>query len=259
VQADLAVVVLDPLHLLQRSSTARTVRALVGKSRLVLVVNGAVSSLAAEADIRDRLLQEYRSMAAPGVQVPDPEVVFTCAKEALSAFDTFAEAMSEGLSLSERNAALVRFQRGSQRSGIGALQLKISALAGPAVVSLRRRTSLDLATLAIHDLARTIERDRAANTEARKTGHALRTLAHEAATEAKRLSVISRGIDGGTVEGDVTQSLATTQDNISALLRQRWSWLNLIGKARVDDVGSEMGALIARSYGATLEKQASRV
>jgi hypothetical protein len=99
--------------------------------------------------------------------------------------------------------------------------------------------------------------DRQALTEGWQTVRDLRRNSRQAITHAKNISVINRGIEGGRIEGGVDEELRRARRDIQQMFDGRLSWLGLVGRLRVDDVGSELAAYVSQEFGMELERQVS--
>lgn len=221
------------------------------KPGLTFVVNGSIPPSQTEDDIRGRLRQQWANLAH-SLNAPEPNIVNVHAHQAMSAFDAFSSGM-QAASISARSAAVEAFQRQYDQSHIGSLQSCLSKVASQ-IFDPQTATASATARLSLLHLQEIIQNDRRVNLAARDTIRALRAVASQAKSDAKHLSVVNRGIDGGMVEGGVDHSIAQTQHGLEHLFRTRWSWLNLILKARADEVGVESKAYVHQQFGKDLER-----
>lgn len=250
-RADIAIIALDPVHLLEAPTMAQIVANLAYKESLVLVVNGKLPYSSSEDVIRQQLLEQYSSLSP---DTPPPIIVFTQASQGLDALDSLDRALHQG-GIADRVDPVERFQEGFQASNVGGLQKAILSVGMVLENGGPESTSNRTAEAALAHVEKVISDDRHANQAAQQVVEQLVQLASRTASDAKHLSVISRGIEGGLVEGGVKHALSTARGEIDALLVDRWSWINLVFKARADVVGSELSRHLDQTFGREMEKQ----
>lgn len=240
--ADTVVFVVDPLRLTS-TVLGEDLRSLLDSARpVIIVVNGAIPESLSPSAVRERLSND--------------QVVFTDSALALGALD----ALSEGLrrtdaSPSARSRAFETFQHAYLESNIGLLQ---TALAESVKQDYQSRTAISSLTLAKDFLSSTLANDRRSLDSARGAVTELRRTARHASTHAKNISVINRAIEGGRIQGGVDDEVAQARQDIQTLFDGKYSWLGLVGRLRLDDVGADLASYIARQFGNGLEKQVGR-
>lgn len=227
-------------------------RHLAPASNLVFVINGSLRPGDTEHTVRDKLFQELARYRNDGsADTWETSVAFVQADSAILALETLNTGMHSD-SLSARTKAIETFQQHYEQSRMGLLRsLIVRSLDTKANIQLQ--TASNIGRLALAHVQTLTEYDRLVNQEALQSIDTLRTLANRGAANATHMSVVSKGIEGGIVEGGVQHSLATTRKGIEQLFAGRWSWLNLIGKARADEVGTELKAFIHNQFGRDLE------
>lgn len=251
--ADVAVIVLDPVRLLSESISSYLAANLAYKTGLLLVVNGNLPYAVTESSVKATLIEQYKALSPNAV---DPEVIFTRADVALEALDSLQRALHQPV-IAGRHKSVEDFQIGFQTSRIGVLQNRMTALSQAV-----RAAGLGEKASQVGDAAlASIDRDLSTGKEASiaaggMVGHLVQ-IASRTASEARRLSVINRGIEGGLVEGGVKHTVSTAKRSIEQMLRERWSWLNLVLRARADVVGSELSSYLERNFGRDMEIEVS--
>jgi hypothetical protein len=237
--ADVVVLVVDPIRLLSTNLAERLRPLLVSGRPVIVNVNGTLPETLTPTMIRERLGQA--------------QILFTNSALALKALD----ALSEGLQRtdSSRAKAFETFQHAYLESNIGHLQKTLSESVPN---DYRLRTALSSLSLANDFISSTLEGDRHSLVPARSAVTDLRRTARHATTHAKNISVINRAIEGGRIQGGVDDEVAQARHDIQTLFDGKYSWLGLVGRLRVDDVGADLAAYIARQFGNGLEKQVRR-
>jgi hypothetical protein len=167
-------------------------------------------------------------------------------------------ALSDGLqridaSPSTRSKAFEIFQHAYLKSNVGRLQSTLATSTG----NFRLVTAASTLSMALDYIKATLDTDRQALAHGWQAVKDLRRSSRQAATHAKNTSVINRAIEGGRIEGGVDDELARARHDIQLSFDGKLSWLGLVGRLRVDDVGSEMGAYVAQRFGVELERQVS--
>lgn len=243
IKADTLALVVDPIRLTS-TELVETLRPLISSGRPVMViVNGPLPESETPTLIQERIHADLGSV----------QVVFTDSTLALKALDS----LSEGLQRTDatphsRSKAFETFQHAYLRSNVGELQ---ASLSGSLSSGFQLRTASSTVSLANDFVALTLAIDRRALDSARTIVTELRRSARHATTHAKNISVINRAIEGGRIEGGVDDEVTRARHDIQALFNGKYSWLGLVGRLRVDDVGTDVGAYIDRQFGAGLEKQ----
>lgn len=240
---DISVFVIDPYRLIS-AELRDVVRLLADRGKAVVVVDGRLPSSSMEEAIRGQVDQQVKG-------VP---VFFTQSSTALSALDALPRTWDTSPSDAD---AIETFQRGFVASRVGDLRAHLGLLAA-AEPSPQFATARSAAKLAIEHMHSVMASERVANRTADALISELRSSSRRAAVDAKHSSVVSRGIEGGMVAGGVQHSLAETSRGISMLFQDRWSWLDLMRKARADEVGGEMRVYLERHFGKDLERNVGR-
>ena len=243
---DISVFVIDPYRLIP-AELLDAIRLLATRGNAIIVVDGPVPSSTSESTIRHDVEQQIQSKSTP--------VFFTQSTTALSALNALPRAWNTSPS---DTGSIESFQRGFVASRIGELQAHLGSLAA-ANPSPQLGSAQNVARLAYNHMTEVTASERVANRSADALIRELRSSSRRAAVDAKHLSVVSRGIEGGLVAGGVQHSLAETSRGISALFQDRWSWLDLMRKARADEVGGEMRVYLERHFGKDLERNVSRM
>lgn len=242
---DISVFVIDPYRLIP-AELLDAIRLLATRGNAIIVVDGPVPSSTSEETIRQDVEKQIQSTSTP--------VLFTQSTTALSALNALPRAWNTSPSDTD---SIESFQRGFVTSRIGELQAHLGSLAA-ANPSPQPGSAQNVARLAYNHMTEVMASERVANRSADALIRELRSSARRAAVDAKHLSVVSRGIEGGLVAGGVQHSLAETSRGISALFQDRWSWLDLMRKARADEIGGEMRVYLERHFGKDLERNVSR-
>jgi hypothetical protein len=247
--ADHIVLVVDPIQLLT-TDIATSLKPLLASERPVtVVVNGPLPQSTSFESIREKISAQVGLGNAA-------EILFTDSSLSLQAF----AALSEGLqrtdaSPSSRSKAFEVFQHAYLKSNVGRLQ---STLSNPTTESFQTQTAISTLKIAVEYIKNTLTSDRQALTDGWETVRSLRRKSRQAITHAKNISVISRGIEGGRIEGGVDEELRRARHDIQQMFDGKLSWLGLVGRLRVDDVGSVMAAYVAQEFGRELERQVRR-
>jgi hypothetical protein len=244
-QADTLALVLDPIRL-SSTKLVETLRPFISSGRPVIVIaNGPLPESETPSTIQERIQMNLGPV----------QVVFTESRLALKALDSLSEGLQRtDATPSSRSKAFETFQHAYLKSNIGELQTNLS---GSFSEGFQTRTAASTLSLAIEYVASTLAADRLALDTARSAVTELRKSARHATTHAKNISVINRAIEGGRIEGGVDDEVARARHDIQNLFDGKYSWLGLVGRLRVDDVGTDMAAYIDRQFGSGLEKQAS--
>ncbi|RSH94350.1 hypothetical protein EHS25_004153 [Saitozyma podzolica] len=209
------------------------------------VVNGPLPAGASEEDIEASL----RTQLSDHGYRRQPEISFVRADLALKSFDALAVALA---GTERRDAAFNVFQQDFLDSGIGPVQ---KAMVPKPPADFQSETATRTGRLALSIVDDVVRHDLATVKMVGQTVVELERDASAAASRARHLSVSSRGIEGGIVEGGVRHAVLTSKLSLENTLTGRLSWLGLVGRARVDDVASELGDKIQREFGAGLERQ----
>lgn len=244
--ADHIVLVIDPIRLLD-TETASALRSSLASGRsATIVVNGPLPQSASVDSIRQTIVTIVGNT---------PDIFFTDSSLSLQAF----AALSEGLqradaSPSSRSRAFEVFQHTYLKSNIGQLQSNLSTTAS---ADFQSSTAVSTLSMALDHIKTTLATDRHSLNDARQVITDLRRSSRQATSHAKNISVINRGIEGGRIEGGVDEELRRARHDIQQMFDGKLSFLGLVGRLRVDDVGSEMGAYVSQQFGVELERQAS--
>lgn len=250
---------MNPFRLLAAPQIAEILPILVAKGRLHFVINGHLPDNTSTDQITDTVLRQLDEIPSDQnryeASSSNPSISFLRANKALRAWDALAIGLEAGGTISRaRTEAFDTFQRQFLRSGVGALQASLLSLAR-AQTSPQLGTASRTAELALAYIGSTICADRTATSTAAQTVADLRHAADKGGNRAKHSSVVHRGISGGTVDGDVQHEMNRARRDLEKSFAGRWGWLSLIGRLRVDDVGSEVSDYLARQFGRNLERQ----
>ncbi|WVQ83505.1 hypothetical protein IAT38_005646 [Cryptococcus sp. DSM 104549] len=262
---DALVVVLDPIRLTSTPEISPLFPSLLARSSVHFVINGPLPPNSSEASVRSTLLEQLRRVKlsseeiSPNIDASSLNVTFVQASKALSALDALAAGLENQDVLSpSKTKAFDTFQHDFLQSHIGPLQASLLAALtssphlGPVP---QLATAREVAELALRHIGDVITRDRDTAREASYTVSELRRKAEKSAIKAKHLSVASRGIDGGLVEGGVQYEMDRIKGEIERSFDGRLSWLGLVGRLRVDDVALELGGYVGERFGVELERQ----
>lgn len=246
--ADHVVLVVDPIQLLTTDIAASLKPLLAAERPVTIVVNGPLPQSTSFEAIRDKISTQVNLGNST-------QILFTDSSLSLQAF----AALSEGLqrtdaSPSSRSKAFEVFQHAYLKSNVGRLQ---STLSSSATENYQTQTAISTLKIAVEFIKNTLASDRQALADGWDTVRALRRKSRQAVTHAKNISVISRGIEGGRIEGGVDEELRRARHDIQQMFDGKLSWLGLVGRLRVDDVGSVMAAYVAQEFGRELERQVS--
>jgi len=237
------------------SSLSKTaLEATAGRKKAVVVVNGELPPLTSQDEARQHL--ERQLVALSGSAASAVEIIFVDARQAISAFAHLPLGWTTAVEENAHISSIDAFQQNYLQSNFGKLQSHLTLLcAGSAQPQVE--TARDIGELALTHMSRIIEAEKRINRTIRQSIERLMTVSDKAAQKAKHLSVVSRGIEGGTVEGGVKHSLGETKSHMEQLFRQRWSWLSLILRARADEVGTELKSHLLTQFGSDLQRQVS--
>ncbi|KAL7419850.1 hypothetical protein Q5752_005766 [Cryptotrichosporon argae] len=243
--ADAALVVLDPYRLASPRALSDLLPVLSTRP-VHFAINGALPPSMTEAAVADSLRQ---ALAAAGVT--PASISFVDSAAALSALDALASALE---SPEHSAASFEAFQSAFLRSRIGPLQSSLSA-------ALRRVPDPQIATaratarLALDYVAAIIEADETTTRAAADVVARLRKQVAAGLDRAKVGSVVSRDLASAEVDGGVTHGLNAARRALEARFQSRLSWLGLLARLRVDDVGAEIGSFVDSSFGRDIEQQ----
>lgn len=252
--ADSVVAVMDPIRLLDapiyRANDNEVIK-LIAAGPAHYVINGMVPPHMTEEEVQARLEEQ---LAKFHPRAGEYDITFVNADAALNAHEALALALEDSPhpEIPGRQTPFNIFQEGMMLSNINTLQKELSATVP---VDPQLETAARIASEALAYTGEVLASDRHVLQHAQDTVAELRREVRNGAARAKRLSVVARGIDSGVVEGSVDQSVATTKQGLKQLFDGRLSWLGLIARLRVDDVGAEVGSYISRHFGRDIEQQ----
>jgi hypothetical protein len=254
---DITLIVLDPIRLLDTPTLSRVVPLLLKRGNVQFVVNGHLPPGATQQRIRDLLRAAIEQhLSALGLQVTHSDIHFVQAESALSSLDALASGLSETSSSSARVQSFDAYQDGFVRSNLGSLQRTLSETTAALPIP-QSSTAQHIASLAIEYITSVIENDRKIADSAARTVSDLRHSAEDAASKAKHLSIISMGIQGGVVAEGVDHEAVVVRRELEEKFNGKWSWLALVARLRVDDVGAELATDIERNLAVRLSRQVS--
>ncbi|KAK4689708.1 hypothetical protein P7C73_g389, partial [Tremellales sp. Uapishka_1] len=250
--ADVVLLVLNPTTLLSSPFIASILPSLLSKGHLHLLINGHLPPRSTQASVTAELMSQLDDLSPSFIS---PSISFVRAEKALRALDALAIGLDhEGPSLSSsKTHAFDVFQSQFLRSNIGPFQ---SALLDSIPKEAQQlSTAKHVAESTLDYMDKTISIDRTTTRSVSETISLLRRSAMQATSKAKNLSVVSRGIEGGVVEGDIQHDLHLSRTELEDALRGRLNWLGLIGRGRVDDVGLEVGDYLEKQFARGVEQQ----
>lgn len=251
--ADALVLVVDPFTLGSIDQLLELQSVLCSSRPAIVVVNGDLPESISEKNAVCTIQERFASM---GHTLSDLRIYFTNSASALKA----VEALHDGLrqsdaSPSRRSKAFELFQHSYLKSRVAPLQ---SAISGLLDNDYQSQTALSTVVLATNAIATTLAQDREDLNDARRTVEKLKIEAVRVERHASNVSVITRTLDGGLVEGGVDDEVGRARQAIETLFRGRFAWTNLLVRLSVDDVGTELASYISRNFAAGLERQVSR-
>ena len=247
---DALAIVIDPYRLWTGEYLERLQPALVSGRPLVVIVNGRLPETTKPKDIEASVRE---SLQASGLETSSVAIHLVDASLASKALDALSDGLQRAeTSPSTRSRAFETFQHAYLQSHIGSLQ---TTLAGLLPSDYQSRTALSAASFAITSATTTIASDLQALQSARNTVNRLRDMSTHSIGHVVNTSVINRGIDGGMIEGGVDDEISRAQQEIDQLFKGRFSWIGLIGRLRIDDIGGEMASYITQRFGQRLERQ----
>ncbi|WVR04094.1 hypothetical protein IAU60_001093 [Kwoniella sp. DSM 27419] len=260
-RTDALVFVVDPIRLLDTPLISALLPAVLSRGGAHIVINGELPPNNSEISLITRLRDQLRKVEVEPVDGRpfDPasvNVSFVRAEAALLALDALAMGLnSHGPSNSAaKTRAFDVFQKEFLASHMGPLQASL-VRALKANTHPQLTTARQTAALALAHVEEIITADRDIVRTASHTVTELRRTALQGASKAKHLSVASRGIEGGLVEGGVQHEMEKVRIGLEQRLEGRLNWLGLVGRARVDDVAAELGTFLTSRFGVDLERQ----
>lgn len=254
--SDSVMAILDPIRLLDapiyRDNDGEVLK-LVVAGPVHYVVNGLIPPHMTEEQVQARLEEQIAKVRPKSSQEPY-DITFVNADAALNAHEALAVALDDSPhpEIPGRQTPFNIFQEGMMLSNINTLQKELNASV-PADPQLK--TAARIASEALQYTGGVLASDRHVLHHAQDTVAELRREAQQGVSRAKRLSVVARGIESGVVEGSVDQSVASTKQGLKQLFDGRLSWLGLLLRLRVDDVGAEVGSYVSRHFGRDIEQQ----
>ncbi|WWC59932.1 uncharacterized protein I303_102495 [Kwoniella dejecticola CBS 10117] len=258
---DSLLLVLDPIRLIDTPQLSAILPLVLSRGSVHFVINGHLpphtSQSAIESKLRDQLsrikVDPIDDVTFNPANIP---ISFVKAEKALDALDALAAGLGDnGPSTStSKTKAFEIFQRQFLESHIGPLQSSLlsslQSFPEPQLSTARQN-----AALALSHIEKVISHDRDIVKDAQHTVSELRRGASQGASKAKHLSVASRGIEGGLVEGSVEYDMDRVKSGLEEKFLGRLSWLGLIGRTRVDDIQFELSSYLSNQFGKDLERQ----
>ena len=187
-----------------------------------IVVNGALPPDMSEAAFVAKLNRQG---------IPTSCVSFVRADDALAAIDSFNEPQTSAHTLDV-------FQQRYTSSGIGMLQRAIASN-----IPNQEASAVRLADAALSAVGETVALDVEMNAVFEGRGIKLERESSEAS------------LDGADFTESVTRAIASARQELDMGFTSRWTWLNLVLKARIDDCGREAAEVIRRLIGDDLGAQ----
>ncbi|KAL1410163.1 hypothetical protein Q8F55_004168 [Vanrija albida] len=251
--ADALVLVLDPIRLTTAPALRGVLEPALAKGKVHFVVNGALPPNATEETVRSALADQLKGLTVPGLpEGPTYDVAFVNAAAALRAASALSAALASEGEGGTKAKAFATFQRDFVASAIGPLRGTLLTAIPPGY---QLRAAENTAHQAIAFTESVLASDRNVLLSASDVVADLRAEATGGAAKARRLSVVTRGVSSGEVEGSIDSSVAQAKRDISILFDGRLSWLGLVARLRVDDVGADIGSYISRSFCADTQRQ----
>ncbi|TXT11021.1 hypothetical protein VHUM_01772 [Vanrija humicola] len=253
IAADAVVLVLDPIRLTSAPALKDVLAPALAKGNVHFVVNGTLPPNATEDTVRAALAEQLKHTTVPGTPKPAYDLSFVNAAAALRAASALSAALSaEGAESGSKAKAFAAFQRDFVASAIGPLRGTLLTATPPGY---QLRTADNTAAQAIAYTESVLASDRNVLLSASDVVADLRAEATSGAGKARRLSVVTKGVSSGVVEGSIDSSVAQAKKDIAALFDGRLSWLGLVVRLRVDDVGADIGSYISREFCADTQRQ----
>lgn len=251
--ADAALIVLDPYRLASDDIILALGPVIASSRPIVVVVNGPLPESTTETIATASIVEHFTAL---GSGAPRPTVAFVDTSLALKALDALYDGLQEPDAPSSiKSKSFEVFQHAYLKSRVGPLQSVLNDLVGE---NHRYRTVLSTVALATRRIAALVNADEEAMLMSRRAIKDLRDHAVRTERHAHTISVISRALDGGLVEGGVDDQVWNARRDIEAMFHGRFAWTSLLWRLRVDDVGADLGGYIAQRFGAELEEQVSR-
>ncbi|WWC68938.1 uncharacterized protein I206_102874 [Kwoniella pini CBS 10737] len=258
---DSLMIILDPIRLLETSQLSHILPLALARGSVHFVINGHLPPHASQSSIETKLRDQLSRIKVEPIKESffNPAVMpvsFIKAEKALNALDALAAGLQDhGPSTStSKTRAFEVFQREFLESHIGPLQSSLlsslQTISEPQLSTARQVTAL-----ALSHVEKIISHDRDVVKDAQHTVSELRRGAQQGASKAKHLSVASRGIEGGLVEGSVEYDMDRVKTGLEDKFIGRLSWLGLIGRTRVDDIQFELSSYLSNQFGKDLERQ----
>ncbi|WWC87559.1 uncharacterized protein L201_002449 [Kwoniella dendrophila CBS 6074] len=259
---DSLMVVIDPIRLLDTPQLSSVLPLALSRGSVHIVINGHLpprtSQATIEAKLRDQLNQiKVEPVDETTFNSSSVPIFFVKAEKALNALDALAIGLqNQGPSTSNfKTKAFDIFQKEFLESHVGPLQQSLTASLG-LISEPQLNTSRQNAGLALNHIENIIFNDRDIVKNAEHTVGELRRLSQKGTTKAKHLSISSRGIEGGLVEGSIEYDLEKNKNELEFLFKGKLSWLGgLIGKTRIDDIQFDLNNYLLNNFGKNLENQ----
>lgn len=248
--SDALCIVLDPIRLADAPVIQQILPVALPKGKIQFVVNGPLPPHVSETSLRDTLHKQIKEVVSPGLHGPPAyDVDFVRAETALGALEALSKALA---GTAPKGSAFEKFQHDFLASNMSTMAGDLVSII-PADAQIV--TAANTAHLALAYVEGVITADRKVLAKTRNVVDLLKRETTDGAGKARRLSLVARGIAGGVVEGSVDQSLDSSARDIRHLFKSRFSWLSLVARLKVDDVGAELGAYISRSWARDMESQ----
>lgn len=250
--ADAVVLVLDPIRLTATPALKDVLAPALAKGNVHFVVNGTLPPSATEEMVRAALAEQLKHITVPGTPHPSYDLSFVNAAAALRAASALSAALGSDAAGGAKAKAFATFQRDFVGSAIGPLRGTLLTAIPPGY---QLRTAENTAHQAIAYTESVLASDRNVLLSASDVVADLRAEATSGAGKARRLSVVTKGVSSGVVEGSIDSSVAQAKADIQQLFDGRLSWLGLVARLRVDDVGADIGSYISRQFCADTQRQ----
>ncbi|WRT65407.1 uncharacterized protein IL334_002350 [Kwoniella shivajii] len=256
------LVVLDPIRLIDTPQLSSILPLALSKGSVHFAINGHLPPNTSQSSIETKFRDQLAKIKVDSLQDDIPfnpssiSVSFVNSEKALNALEALSAALQDhGPSTSSaKTRAFETFQNQFLASYIGPLQTSlltsVQTISEPQITTARQTAALTMS-----HVENVISSDRDIVKNAIHTVTELRRGAQQGASKAKHLSVASRGIEGGLVEGSVEYDTDKIKTGLEEKFLGRLSWLGLIGRTRVDDIQFELGDYLNNEFGVELEKQ----
>lgn len=257
--ADATVVVVDPIRLLDSPFMTRLLPIIFAGHPLHIVVNGDIPSGTSPSALQDVVQSRINQWLADSGNNNEsnfnrPRIFFVHADKALHAINFMALGATQDPSSSTDHArAVALYQTTFAESNLGPFLTSLVAQCRAAPMP-QLSSAYRLASLALDHARSVIMADRRTTDSAGRTVAELRRSARQSISRARHMSVITKSIEGGIIAEGVETEMTALKLEMQERFKDRWSWLALVLRLRVDDVGVEVGGHVQQFLGSTLAR-----